>query len=150
METHDNLFLATDDETSSNDITTNRDYIQFLLLSDSDDEISKTTILTKKIIISKIVNNYKINSNVRDSYYVRDRLVWCQHIHALNNEGPRAFHCLYRMSLTSFTKLCSLLNDQLQVDSVMSTRRTKKLEISSEIILANYLRYIGGGAYLDI
>jgi hypothetical protein len=54
------------------------------------------------------------------------------------------------MSLLSFTKLCSLLNDSLQVYTKMSTHSTSKLEISSRIIISSYLHYIVGGTYLDI
>jgi hypothetical protein len=50
----------------------------------------------------------------------------------------------------SFTKLCELLKPALEVDAIMSSRRTNKEVITPEIILASYLRWVGGGSYLDI
>jgi hypothetical protein len=91
-----------------------------------------------------------IITTTRPNYYVRNRIVWSAHVSELTSEGPIAFNWLYRMSIESFTKLCHYLDPFLQVDFIMSTRRTNKDVISTPIILSCYIRYISGGSYLDI
>ena len=43
------------------------------------------------------------------SEYVRERLVWDQHIAELTEEGDEAFQPLYRMNYSTFLKLCSII-----------------------------------------
>ena len=86
----------------------------------------------------------------RASFYVRERLEWDRHVVQLENEGPRAFHALYRMHHPSFVKLCSLIHPLVSVDPVMSKIRTGKGPITTEIALHCLLRWLGGGSYLDI
>jgi len=77
--------------------------------------------------------------------FVRDRLCWQQHAQELVYEDR--FHCNYRMSLESFTKLCDLIRPVLQLDEEMSRRATGKDPISVEIMLHCLLRFLGGSSY---
>jgi hypothetical protein len=54
------------------------------------------------------------------------------------------------MEYQSFTKLCALLDPFLVVDPVMSTLRTNKPKIGTEIIVSSFIRWISGGLYIDI
>jgi DDE superfamily endonuclease len=60
------------------------------------------------------------------------------------------FKRTYRMSLESFKKLCTLLDPYLAVDPVMSSVRTNKPKIGTEIIVSSFIRWIAGGSYIDI
>jgi hypothetical protein len=148
MVTNDIMVTTSEDGYSSDESTIlEDDLINHLLMSDSDDEDNNAATNQRKLLVNTSFLLYK---QVRDSYYVRDRLIWLDHTSQLTKEGPKAFSQMYRMSLNSFNKLCIMLKDFLQVDVDMSNRRTNKLEISNEIILSSYLRWIGGGSYHDI
>jgi hypothetical protein len=86
----------------------------------------------------------------REVYHVRDRMVWEDPVAELLKEGPKAFQHMYRMTLVSFTKLCSPLDPFLVVNREMSEVRTDKGIISTEIVVASFLRWAGGGSYLDL
>jgi hypothetical protein len=77
-------------------------------------------------------------------------MVWEEHVADLLKESPNAFSQYYRMSLDSFTNLCTLLHPLIIIDPIMSTVRTTKATISTEIIVSSFLRWIGGASYLDL
>ena len=114
------------------------------LLDDNEEEEEEDDTLVLIVLASQTLNNS------RASFYVRGRLEWEDHVAQLEKEGPNAFHALYRMDKASFLKLCSLIHPFLQVDQAMSTIRTGKGPITTEITLHCLLRWLGGGSYLDI
>jgi DDE superfamily endonuclease len=89
-------------------------------------------------------------SSLRQSAVVRERLDWDSHVAKLLDEGSLSFHRQYRMELSSFIKLCNLLDQFVRVDPVHSQNRTGKTVISTELVVHCLLRWLAGGSYLDI
>ena len=83
-------------------------------------------------------------------FYVRDRMEWERHVATLEKESPLAFNSMYRMSFASFMKLVGLVEPLISLNGEMSTLRTKKQPIITEIALHCLLRWLAGGSYLDI
>jgi hypothetical protein len=92
----------------------------------------------------------KKQSNRRSKFFVRNRMQWDWHVGQLMAESPQAFSNTYRMSLTSFNKLCGLLDPLIRVNPVKSRNRTGKSEIITEVVLHCFLRWLAGGSHLDI
>ena len=86
----------------------------------------------------------------RSGYFVRERMEWDYHLEQLHRESPGSFDRLYRMSLSSFRKLCLLIDPFVQVVEIKSNNRTGKKSIGSEVVLHCLLRWLAGGSYLDI
>jgi len=86
----------------------------------------------------------------RPNYYVRNRIEWNTHVAELHMESPQAFYQLYRMNLESFNRLCSWIDPFVKVDPVMSSVRTGKSVIVTEVALHCLLRWLAGGSHLDI
>ena len=84
------------------------------------------------------------------SYYIRDRLLWNQHVQKLLEEGPTAFDRVYRMSYESFKKLVEIIKPHLKVEEKMTMLCTGKPPISPELQLHCLICWLSGGSYLDI
>jgi hypothetical protein len=133
-------------DSSSNEETVINTNTRNILFDDDDDNIINAAINSQLLADSVVL----LHTTPRPSYHVRDRLIWIAHVEELSKEGAHTFTRMYRMKIESFNKLCNYLHPFLQVDKIMSRRRTNKVYIGSEIIIACYLRYVSGGSYLDI
>jgi hypothetical protein len=128
------------------DSTSDEETLYELLFYDSDvDDEEEGTEEFLQLLVTAAASNEE-----RVLYHVRDRMVWNEHVADLLEEGPLAFTQYYRMSLESFNRLCLLLHPLIIIDPVMSEVRTTKAIISTEIIVSCFLRWIGGGSYLDL
>ena len=78
----------------------------------------------------------------------RKRLNWDAHVNTLMHEGQ--FRWMYRMSLSSFNYLLSMLRKDISVNDRKSRARTGTDPIVPEIILHCTLRYLAGGSFHDI
>ena len=107
----------------------------------------------KKLLISLIAFLPSLlGDHPRDSFYVRDRMNWAEHVHELHQEGGKAFYSMYRMDYHAFQKLVNLIDSSVRKNGVMAERRTGKScgLITTEIALHCALRWLAGGSYLDI
>jgi hypothetical protein len=111
---------------------------------EDDDEDDCSNLMMIAAVISTV------SKKQRMAFVVRDRIEWEDHVDNLLCEGESAFARMYRMSHGSFTKLCSILHPHLTINAEMSSFRTKKGPITTEIALHCLLRWIAGGSYLDI
>jgi hypothetical protein len=115
-----------------NDQDDEDDYL-WSLLFDSDDE--EEDFGTKRLLpIILAARKYLDEKESTGTYYVRDRLEWDFHVSSLLKEGTDSFRKMYRMEYESFTNLCTILHPYLSVDEHMSTVRTSKSPITTEII----------------
>lgn len=122
-------------------------FYDFLMDDDDDDEDDQHRSTILLLLLACLAAQY---STPRPQFYVRNRLEWNAHVAELHQESPQAFRQLYRMSLQSFNKLCSWIDPHVKVDPVMSSIRTGKCAISTEIALHCLLRWLAGGSHLDI
>lgn len=120
-------------------------YYNSLIEDDDDDARSK-----KRVKILILLAFAASQSIPRESFHVRDRLEWNAHVNELHMESPQAFYQLYRMNLASFNKLCAWIDPLVKVDPVMSSVRTGKSPIATELALHCLLRWLAGGSHLDI
>jgi hypothetical protein len=127
------------------DLDSDDELAYHIALSDSDTEDNNFLQGSILKLILFIANEY---DNERGSFYTRNRLMWERHVQELQKEG--AFSRVYRMSLIAFNKLKLILQPLLEVDAERSFRRTKKLPISTEIILSAFIRWTSGGSYHDV
>ena len=86
----------------------------------------------------------------RRPLFTQKHVNWNEHVQDLLKEGNKEFRRDYRMSLSSFNKLCNLLRPSIQVNEEMSTRRTGEDPISPEMMLHCLIRYLAGGSVRDI
>ena len=89
-----------------------------------------------------------IAKDFRGDVVARQRLNWQNHVQTLQREGQ--FRQMYRMNLTSFNRLLSLVSDDLVVDQSKSKSRTGIDCITPELRLHCTLRYLAGGLFHDI
>jgi DDE superfamily endonuclease len=125
-------------------LTMNQNFFDSLLSDSEDDEDNCSNLMIIAAVISTASKKQRI------SFFVRDRIEWEDHVAKLLSEGESAFARMYRMSHGSFTKLCSILHPHLTMNAEMSSLRTKKGPITTEIALHCLLRWMAGGSYLDI
>jgi hypothetical protein len=93
------LSVSSHDDNTSDVSIINREFIEHLLLSDSDNEIP----ISINIYNNKLINTFIFNNiDIRLLYHVCDQVVWDDHVHLLLKDGPGAFNRLYRMSLCFF------------------------------------------------
>jgi DDE superfamily endonuclease len=136
-------------DTIEDDSSSDDSLLKKIVFSDSESEDDNSTNTLGKEFIKILVIYATINNNnERITYYTRDRLCWEEHVRVLLLEGT--FKRTYRMELRSFNKLCALLDPFLLVDPVMSTLRTNKPKIGTEIIVSSFIRWVSGGSYIDI
>lgn len=110
--------------------------------SDSDEERDEAFIIFSAASIH--------SRQERQPFYVRDRLLWQEHVTELRKEGPDNFTRLYRMSYEAFSQMCDIIRPNIEVNEEMSMRRTGKPAIITEIGLHCLLRWLAGGSYHDI
>jgi hypothetical protein len=115
----------------------NNNIITGTLLDDNDNFIINTG--SNNQLVQDTIPSLLMKTT-RPNYYVRDWIQWLAHVEELTREGVNTFQQMYCMQIVSYNKLCIYLHHSLQVDIQMSTRRTKKEPISTEIIVACYLR----------
>lgn len=126
------------------------DEIGFSSLFGTQDEQLEEEIMEQQQTLLTLLLAYVAKKNapaVRNSYVVYKQIDWNKHVSKLHLRGPKSFYCLYRMSYPSFAKLCDILRPSLQVNRVMSTRRTTTDPIDTEIIVAATLRWLSGSDY---
>ena len=100
------------------------------------------------VVLSVLLSHRKLS---RSRVYVRNRLEWHVHVNNLRQQSPDAFEKMYRMSLISFNKLCSLIKPIAWVDpNGGRIRKGTNKRIDTEIILHCLLRWLSGGSHLDI
>jgi hypothetical protein len=146
INTHDNAVLSDENESSGDD--SDDDLLNSILFDDSDEDTEAQQHCNQLLIYACPLEQTTIIR--RPSFHVRDRMVWADHMCELVHESPFAFQRMYQMLHHLFTKLCKLLKPALEVNAIMSSRRTNKEVINAEIVLASYLRWVGGRSYLDI
>ena len=77
-------------------------------------------------------------------------LAWDLHVARLYQESPTAFERIYRMSYTSYQKLCSWIEPYVRVDPIKSRNRTGTSKIETAAVLHCLVRWLAGGSYLDV
>ena len=80
----------------------------------------------KKLIICLLAFLPSLLGGQRDSFYVRHRMNWAEHVHLLHQEGTTAFYAMYRMEYQSFQKLVDLIDSSVRKNGVMAEIRTGK------------------------
>jgi DDE superfamily endonuclease len=135
--------IMEDDNLSSDD-----SLMDHLIFSDSDSDEDNLENTLGQRFLNVLILFTTIYDNKRHTFYTRDCLCWDEHVKVLLLEGT--FKRTYRMELRSFQKLCTLLDPFLLVDPVMSTLRTNKPKIGTEIIVLAFIRWVAGGSYIDI
>ena len=63
-----------------------------------------------KILLSCCVPPLPLGVDSRDSYHVRPRLDWFEHVDHLHKEGNNSFYAFYRMNYLSYMKLVHLID----------------------------------------
>jgi hypothetical protein len=87
----------------------------------------------------------------RKRKYQYNRLNWKEHVEQLEHSDPLHFQWRYHMSLNTFEKLVNLLQSDIEPNEKKSRNSTSGNEpVSSELVVAARLRYLGGASYDDI
>lgn len=134
---------------SWDDNDSNGEYLWSQLMESDEEDDEEDIELTSNTVLGVILAAGESRRS-SDTFYVRDRMEWNLHVASLLNEGNDSFRRMYRMEFESFTNLCAMLHPFLSVDKRMSTLRTSKSSITTEIILHCLIRWLAGGSYLDI
>ena len=111
------------------------DFFWDFLVDDEDEEDEEDEFIVILAAAAASSSSHSPTKRRRPNFFVRERIEWDAHVAALVEEGPHAFPRMYRMSYESFVKLCSYIDSFCQVDAVMSTRRSSKAPIVTEIAL---------------
>ena len=88
-----------------------------------------------------------VTQYVRAPNRARSRPLWEAHNACFSEDEFRRF---YRVSRTTFAKLCDLLRPALLRDQEMGRRGTPAGALTPEMQLSMALRFMAGGSYLDV
>jgi hypothetical protein len=121
----------------------------YLDSSDEEERQDAATIVVLAAVAATVIMSSTYTQG-QSICHVRDRLEWDFHVRQLQLEEGDAFCRFFRMSHSSFMKLCTWINPFLSVNDKMSQIRTGKGPITPEIALHCLLRWLSGGSYLDI
>ena len=134
------------DDSRSNNESDDSSIPSFVLDSDEEESNNQQFVVLQAVVATVAV----VESQIRVSCYVRNRIEWDAHVKRLHDKSPTAFSRMYRMSHTSFQSLCSLLEPWISIDEKMAKVQTTKGPIFLAVVLHCLLHGLAGGSYLDI